>query len=136
MAKPSLLAANLLILFIVVWIQFFVLSNPLQCAKQPEFIESPISFFVCNYWDGVQWGVYVFAAAAIIGLILSLATSDEKHVKEHIKEEKSVREEKIIFSAGEEDVVRKMGIVPLRCMRCGTGNSPAARYCSGCGAKL
>lgn len=135
MAKPSLVAANLLVLFIVVWIQFFVLSNPSQCIRQYEFIENPASFFACNYWDGVQWGIYVFAAAAIIGLIISLMTSDEKNLKQHIKEEKHVREEKIIRSE-EEDAMRRIGLVPLRCMRCGTGNSPAARFCSRCGARL
>lgn len=136
MAKLGIVTANLLILFVVAWVQFFVLSNPAQCAKNPEFLENPVSFFACSYWDGVQWGVYVFAVASVLGLIVGFATSDEK----------KTREEKIIFTSKEEKTIKteaqpdyemqRTGLVPLRCTRCNTGNSPAARYCSRCGAQL
>ncbi|MBI5158930.1 zinc ribbon domain-containing protein [Candidatus Micrarchaeota archaeon] len=134
MAKLGIVTANLLILFVVAWVQFFVLSNPAQCAKNPEFLTSPISFFACNYWDGVQWGVYAFAVAAVLGLIVGFASSDEK----------KTREEKIFFSSKEEKTthvepdyeMQKAGLVPLRCTKCNTGNSPSARYCSRCGSQL
>ena len=154
--KPYMLAGNVLLLLFIAFVQFWLLPNT-SCAVPPSFASNPVSYLICFYEDAVQWGVYVFALAGVIGLILSLVTSDTRVYRE----ERYIvhREEKTSTSKTEEtssksdlgapqapptapeapgalDSQSPPSTIPQYCPQCGAKNPPQVKFCHKCGAQL